>query len=367
VAQLLCDQLEFANVIVLNKVDLLSANERHKLCAVLRRINQVCGVVWCGVAWCCGVFSMCFFVCLWVWTCVHVCGTTDQCADAGAYIYQVALILEASYGRVPLDRILGTNLFDLARASQHPEWLKEARIGEHTPETVECVVPRVQHYTPARQSTALPACKAKRATYVCVSCVSVCVVSLCASALVWMHRYGISAFTYRSRRPFHPQRLRELAMVMEQSRDLVEDAPTPTTSATTAATTTTTTTSAISGGGGNSTSSSTSSVTAAATISSSSISAATTAPSSSPSSSSPSSSPSSSSPSSSSPSSVYEPARSVVRAKGSMWLASKDGHERQAVVSLAGRRFTVLPGARWWAAIEWYVLLLFVAGVRPSY
>ena len=34
-------------------------------------------------------------------------------------------------------RLLGTNLFSLSQAEQHPDWLKEARIGEHTAETEE--------------------------------------------------------------------------------------------------------------------------------------------------------------------------------------------------------------------------------------
>ena len=34
-------------------------------------------------------------------------------------------------------RLLGTNLFSLTQAEQHPDWLKEARIGEHTAETEE--------------------------------------------------------------------------------------------------------------------------------------------------------------------------------------------------------------------------------------
>ena len=33
--------------------------------------------------------------------------------------------------------LLGTNLFSLSQAEQHPDWLKEARIGEHTAETEE--------------------------------------------------------------------------------------------------------------------------------------------------------------------------------------------------------------------------------------
>ena len=30
-----------------------------------------------------------------------------------------------------LTRVLGTGLFDMDEAAEHPEWLKEARIGEH--------------------------------------------------------------------------------------------------------------------------------------------------------------------------------------------------------------------------------------------
>lgn len=30
-----------------------------------------------------------------------------------------------------------TGLFDMIQAGQHPEWLQEARIGEHKPETEE--------------------------------------------------------------------------------------------------------------------------------------------------------------------------------------------------------------------------------------
>ena len=57
----------------------------------------------------------------------------------------------------------GTKLFDLNDAAKHPEWLKEARIGEHTPETDE---------------------------------------------------YGISSFTFRASRPFHPARLHAAGELM---------------------------------------------------------------------------------------------------------------------------------------------------------
>ena len=39
VAQLFCDQLEFANVIVMNKMDLMDDAGRQRLRAILRRLN----------------------------------------------------------------------------------------------------------------------------------------------------------------------------------------------------------------------------------------------------------------------------------------------------------------------------------------
>ena len=38
-----------------------------------------------------------------------------------------ARLVEATMGRVDPRDILGTGLFDLAKAAEHPEWLKEAR------------------------------------------------------------------------------------------------------------------------------------------------------------------------------------------------------------------------------------------------
>lgn len=110
VVDLLVDQVEFANVIVVNKIDMLpNRSDVDKLIAVLRTLNPD------------------------------------------------ARIIESTFAKVPLDKLLNTGLFDLQKASAAPGWLKELR-GQHVPETVE---------------------------------------------------YGISCFVFRARRPFHPQRLFE--------------------------------------------------------------------------------------------------------------------------------------------------------------
>jgi len=88
VVQLLVDQVEFANVIVINKTDLVEADDVAYLEAVLRRLNPT------------------------------------------------ARILRAAHGLVPLDTVLDTGLFDLEQAASHPEWLAEAP-GTHVPETEE--------------------------------------------------------------------------------------------------------------------------------------------------------------------------------------------------------------------------------------
>jgi G3E family GTPase len=86
--QLLVDQVEFANVLVINKTDLVAAAEIDYLEAILRKLNPA------------------------------------------------ARIVRASRGQVPLTTILGTNAFDMEHAASHPGWLAEAP-GTHVPETEE--------------------------------------------------------------------------------------------------------------------------------------------------------------------------------------------------------------------------------------
>ncbi|NOU27522.1 MAG: GTP-binding protein [Polyangiaceae bacterium] len=86
VADLLVEQVEFANVIVVNKSDLVEPLALDQLRAMLRHINPE------------------------------------------------ARVLVAERGRVAPSAILNTGLFDFEKAAQAPGWMKELR-GEHTPET----------------------------------------------------------------------------------------------------------------------------------------------------------------------------------------------------------------------------------------
>jgi putative membrane protein insertion efficiency factor len=111
VVDLLIEQIEFCDVLVINKTDMVSADDLARLEGILRAINPR------------------------------------------------ARIEHALFGRVSLDRVLGTNLFDFEQAAQAPGWLQELR-GTHIPETEE---------------------------------------------------YGISSFVYRADRPFHPERFWQMA------------------------------------------------------------------------------------------------------------------------------------------------------------
>ncbi len=112
IADLLIEQIEFANVLVLNKCDLLSREELDRLDAILEHLNPGAERVRC------------------------------------------------THGRVPLHMVFNTGLFDMEEAESSAGWIRELN-EQHTPETEE---------------------------------------------------YGIASFVYRARRPFHPERLNQLAM-----------------------------------------------------------------------------------------------------------------------------------------------------------
>jgi len=86
VVDLLVEQVEFADVIVVNKADLISPEDLGFLKTMLRRLNAK------------------------------------------------AQIVTGEFGKVPLDQIMDTGLFSYEKASQAPGWMQEMR-GIHTPET----------------------------------------------------------------------------------------------------------------------------------------------------------------------------------------------------------------------------------------
>jgi G3E family GTPase len=106
VADLLVDQIEFADVILVSKTDLVANDQVGKLNAILKTLNTR------------------------------------------------AKIIPISHGKVDINNVVNTNLFDFEKAEQSPGWLKEMR-GEHIPETEE---------------------------------------------------YGISSFSFVARRPFYPEK-----------------------------------------------------------------------------------------------------------------------------------------------------------------
>ncbi len=107
IVDLLVDQVEFANVVVINKTDLVTPYDLERLTQLIAKLNER------------------------------------------------ARVVHSTEGQVPLNQVLGTGLFSLSEAEGRPEWLAVPR-GQETTETEE---------------------------------------------------YDISSFVFRSRRPFHPQRL----------------------------------------------------------------------------------------------------------------------------------------------------------------
>ena len=116
VADLLVDQIEFADLILISKTDLVSPSDKERLTAILKALN------------------------------------TD------------AKIIPIAHGKVDIDEVLNTGLFDFEKAQQAPGWLKEMR-GEHVPETEE---------------------------------------------------YGIGSFSYEARRPFHPEKFHQFLHATEK-------------------------------------------------------------------------------------------------------------------------------------------------------
>ena len=109
IVDLLIDQIEFANIILLNKSNEVKAEHLKKIKGVIKGLNPD------------------------------------------------ATCIQTNYSNVELKDVLNTGLFDFDKASQAPGWLKEMR-GEHIPETEE---------------------------------------------------YNISSISFKSRKPFHPQRFME--------------------------------------------------------------------------------------------------------------------------------------------------------------
>lgn len=87
IVNLLTDQIEFANVIILNKTDLITKEHLGVLKATLHKLNPS------------------------------------------------ARILESSFGKIASSEILNTGLFDFEEAEQSAGWIEELSKEEHTPET----------------------------------------------------------------------------------------------------------------------------------------------------------------------------------------------------------------------------------------
>tara|TARA_Y200000002_G_scaffold146706_1_gene121269 strand:+ start:99 stop:1313 length:1215 start_codon:yes stop_codon:yes gene_type:complete len=121
VADLLVDQIEFADILLVSKTDLVEVDDVEKLNAILRSLNTS------------------------------------------------AKIIPITHGKVDIQNVLNTGLFDFEKAQQSPGWLQEMR-GEHVPETEE---------------------------------------------------YGISSFSYVARRPFYPEKFYNFVHSTEQFGKLI--------------------------------------------------------------------------------------------------------------------------------------------------
>lgn len=88
IVNLLIDQIEFANVIIINKIDLMSEHQINELNELIKKLNPG------------------------------------------------AKIIYASYGKIPISEIINTGLFDYEKTSQSAGWIKELE-NDHIPETEE--------------------------------------------------------------------------------------------------------------------------------------------------------------------------------------------------------------------------------------
>lgn len=88
ISDLLIDQVEFANVILLNKTDLVSEDQLNELESALHKLNPD------------------------------------------------AKLIRTEQSKIDINEIVNTGLFDMEEAQRSPGWLKELQ-GEHTPETEE--------------------------------------------------------------------------------------------------------------------------------------------------------------------------------------------------------------------------------------
>ncbi len=88
IADLLIEQIEFADILLITKCDLVDETTVKRLTAILKKLNT------------------------------H------------------AKIIPIKHGKLPINSVLNTNLFSFEKAQEAPGWLKEIR-GEHTPETEE--------------------------------------------------------------------------------------------------------------------------------------------------------------------------------------------------------------------------------------
>jgi len=99
IVHLLIDQVEFANVILLNKTDLVSKTQLDEIEATIRKLNPG------------------------------------------------AKIIRTMHSTVPLQEVLNTGLFDYETTSQSAGWIRELE-NEHTPETEEYGISSIVFQTP---------------------------------------------------------------------------------------------------------------------------------------------------------------------------------------------------------------------------